>query len=122
MLHERLRPLAIKAMPLAKAPPRKQRFGGPLALSRAHSVRPELVAEIPYMSWADDVVSGSANTRRFRDNMIDAEGLPRLTADDLKDIGVSAVGDRRRLLDAIAALVGAKSAAVGESGHVAARP
>jgi class 3 adenylate cyclase len=33
--------------------------------------------------------------------------LPRLTADDLKDIGVSAVGDRRRLLDAIATLAGA---------------
>ena len=32
--------------------------------------------------------------------------LPQLTADDLKDIGVSAVGDRRRLLAAIAALSG----------------
>ncbi|HME83045.1 MAG TPA: AAA family ATPase [Roseiarcus sp.] len=42
----------------------------------------------------------------FRDNKIDADLLPRLTIDDLKDIGVSAVGDRRRLLDAIAALSG----------------
>ena len=41
---------------------------------------------------------------KFRDNKIDADVLPRLTADDLKDVGVSAVGDRRRLLDAIAAL------------------
>src|SRR5580700_11150852 len=41
---------------------------------------------------------------KFRDNRIDADLLPRLTADDLKDIGVSVVGDRRRLLDAIAAL------------------
>src|SRR5271165_5236822 len=40
----------------------------------------------------------------FRDNKIDADVLPQLTADDLKDIGVSAVGDRRRLLGAIAAL------------------
>src|SRR5271167_48759 len=40
----------------------------------------------------------------FRDNKIDADVLPQLTADDLKDIGVSAVGDRRRLLAAIAAL------------------
>ena len=40
----------------------------------------------------------------FRDNKIDAAVLPQLTADDLKDIGVVAVGDRRRLLDAIAAL------------------
>ena len=43
----------------------------------------------------------------FRENKIDADVLPRLTADDLKDIGVSAVGDRRRLLDAIATLAGA---------------
>ena len=46
----------------------------------------------------------------FRENKIDADVLPRLTADDLKDIGVSAVGDRRRLLDAIATLDGATPA------------
>ena len=46
---------------------------------------------------------------KFRDNKIDADLLPRLTVDDLKDIGVSVVGDRRRLLDAIAALAGAES-------------
>jgi bifunctional non-homologous end joining protein LigD len=40
--------------PLAKAPPRKQRFGGPLALSKVHWLRPELVAEITYLSWSDD--------------------------------------------------------------------
>ena len=40
----------------------------------------------------------------FRDNEIDWTVLPQLTADDLKDIGVTAVGHRRRLLDAIAAL------------------
>jgi class 3 adenylate cyclase/predicted ATPase len=44
---------------------------------------------------------------KFRDNKIDADLLPRLTVDDLKDIGVSVVGDRRRLLDAIAAIAGA---------------
>jgi class 3 adenylate cyclase/tetratricopeptide (TPR) repeat protein len=40
----------------------------------------------------------------FRDNAIDSKVLPRLTADDLKDLGVILVGHRRRLLDAIAAL------------------
>jgi class 3 adenylate cyclase len=40
----------------------------------------------------------------FRANAIDADVLPTLTADDLKDIGVAAIGDRRRLLNAIAAL------------------
>jgi len=45
---------------------------------------------------------------KFRDNKIDADLLPRLTVDDLKDIGVSVVGDRRRLLDAIAVIACAK--------------
>jgi class 3 adenylate cyclase/predicted ATPase len=40
----------------------------------------------------------------FRDNEVDADLLPNLTADDLKDLGVSLVGHRRRLLDAIAEL------------------
>ena len=40
----------------------------------------------------------------FRENRIDGTVLPRLTAEDLKDLGVGLVGDRRRLLDAIAAL------------------
>src|SRR5437868_10853065 len=40
----------------------------------------------------------------FRANEIDARVLPRLTAEDLKDLGVTLVGHRRRLLDAIAAL------------------
>jgi hypothetical protein len=44
---------------------------------------------------------------KFRDNKIDADVLPRLTVDDLKDIGVAVVGDRRRLLDAIAVIAGA---------------
>jgi class 3 adenylate cyclase len=44
----------------------------------------------------------------FRDNKISAALLTRLTNDDLKDIGVSALGDRLQLLDAIAALAGAK--------------
>jgi hypothetical protein len=40
----------------------------------------------------------------FRENEIDADVLPSLTVEDLKDLGVTLVGDRRRLLDAIAAL------------------
>ncbi len=46
----------------------------------------------------------------FRDNAIDAEVLPSLTAEDLKDIGVTLVGHRRRLLDAIAGLESEASA------------
>src|SRR5215469_4634177 len=40
----------------------------------------------------------------FADNAVGWDVLPKLTADDLKEIGIAAVGDRRRLLDAIAAL------------------
>ena len=40
----------------------------------------------------------------FCDNAIDDAVLPELTADDLKDLGVSLVGHRRKLLAAIAAL------------------
>lgn len=39
----------------------------------------------------------------FRDNAIDEAILPKLTAEDLRDLGVRAVGHRRVLLDAIAA-------------------
>src|SRR5467141_1859416 len=42
--------------------------------------------------------------RAFRDNDVDGEVLPELTADDLISIGVTSVGHRRKLLAAIAAL------------------
>ncbi len=40
----------------------------------------------------------------FRENDVDAELLPTLTADDLKELGIASLGHRRRLLEAIAAL------------------
>jgi class 3 adenylate cyclase/predicted ATPase len=40
----------------------------------------------------------------FRENAIDGEILPKLTADDLKDIGVTVVGHRRKIFEAIAIL------------------
>jgi class 3 adenylate cyclase/tetratricopeptide (TPR) repeat protein len=48
---------------------------------------------------------------KFRDNKIDADVLPHLTADDLTGLGVITIGDRRRLLAAIAALSGATPSA-----------
>jgi class 3 adenylate cyclase len=47
----------------------------------------------------------------FLDNEIDEGVLPSLTAEDLKDLGVTLVGHRRKLLDAIAALGTTSSAA-----------
>ena len=44
----------------------------------------------------------------FRENAINEKVLPRLTAEDLKDLGVTIVGHRRVLLDAIADLGSAK--------------
>ncbi|MGA8921964.1 MAG: AAA family ATPase, partial [Candidatus Dormiibacterota bacterium] len=40
----------------------------------------------------------------FRENEIDETVLPNLTAEDLKELGVAALGHRRKLLDAIATL------------------
>src|SRR5215472_9061532 len=40
----------------------------------------------------------------FRDNGIDAAILPKLTAEDLKEIGIVRVGDRRKVLEALAVL------------------
>ena len=57
--------------------------------------------------WLRGLGLGQYETN-FRDNKINADLLPRLTNDDLKDIGVSALGDRLQLLDAIAALAGPK--------------
>ena len=48
----------------------------------------------------------------FRDNDVDAEVLPKLTAEDLISIGVTSVGHRRKLLDAIASFGMAVPAAV----------
>jgi class 3 adenylate cyclase/predicted ATPase len=51
----------------------------------------------------------------FSDNEIDETVLPNLTAEDLKDLGVSLVGHRRKLLDAIAAFKASSSDAVTTS-------
>jgi class 3 adenylate cyclase/predicted ATPase len=40
----------------------------------------------------------------FRENDIDETVLPNLTAEDLKELGVTVIGHRRKLLDSIAAL------------------
>ena len=53
-LWRRLQPLATSEMPLDKAPPRSNRFGSPLVLSRVHWVRPELVVEVKYLTWTAD--------------------------------------------------------------------
>jgi hypothetical protein len=58
----------------------------------------------------------------FRENEIDDTVLPSLTAEDVKELGVAALGHRRKLLDAIADLragsqaAGAAVAAAADAG------
>jgi bifunctional non-homologous end joining protein LigD len=49
-----LAPLQVPNMPLAEPPPRDNRFGSPLKLSRVHWVRPEVVVEVTYLTWTED--------------------------------------------------------------------
>ena len=59
--------------------------------------------------WLEDL--GLAQyAEQFRSNEIDAELLPRLSSDDLKEIGVAALGHRKKLLEAIRALAAAADA------------
>jgi ATP-dependent DNA ligase len=53
-LWRKLQPLAADEMPLEVPPPRTSRFGSPLVLSRVHWVRPELVAEVKFLTWTGD--------------------------------------------------------------------
>ena len=60
----------------------------------------------------------------FRENAINEKVLPNLTAEDLKDMGVSIVGHRRMLLDAIALLRadGSTKAPPAEASSTAPKP
>jgi DNA ligase D-like protein (predicted ligase) len=53
-LLKKLRPLASDKMTVDVPPPKATRFGTPLVLSRVHWVRPELVAEVTYLTWTAD--------------------------------------------------------------------
>jgi ATP-dependent DNA ligase len=54
MLHQRPEPWGTAKMPLSSPPPPRSPFGGPLALSKVHWVRSQLVAEITYLGWTDE--------------------------------------------------------------------
>ena len=73
--------------------------GLPISLEHLHREDDEL----DITSWLRNL-GLERYEQAFRENEIDPEILPKLNADDLKDIGVTAVGHRRKLLDAITAL------------------
>ena len=54
----------------------------------------------------------------FQENAVDAETLRKLTAEDLKELGVSLVGHRRKLLEAIAALTDDHVSSIGSRSAV----
>jgi SAM domain (Sterile alpha motif) len=64
-------------------------------------------------SWLRDL--GLENyAQAFRANDIDAELLSRLTAEDVIALGVTSIGHRRKLLDAIALLKGGMAPGTAE--------
>jgi DNA ligase D-like protein (predicted ligase) len=72
-LWHRLHPLATATMPLDVPPPRGARFGSPLVLSRVHWVRPELIAEVKYLTWTDDNLLRQVVYEGLRDDKPAAE-------------------------------------------------
>jgi class 3 adenylate cyclase/predicted ATPase len=58
----------------------------------------------------------------FRDNEIDGEVLPKLTAEDLKELGVAVVGHRRKILAAIGEFEGDASVTAQNSLLTAPKP
>ena len=69
----RMQPLSIGTMPLDVPPPHTSRFGSPLALSRVHWVRPELVAEVKFLTWTDDNLLGQVVYEGLREDKPAAE-------------------------------------------------
>jgi bifunctional non-homologous end joining protein LigD len=72
-LHAKLAPLAIRTMSLPAPPPRSNRFGSPLNLSRVHWVRPELVCEVTFLSWTDDRLLRQVTYQGLREDKAAAE-------------------------------------------------
>jgi bifunctional non-homologous end joining protein LigD len=72
-LSARLRPLALKKMPLSAPPPRESRSGSPLELSRVHWVKPKLVVEVTFLTWTDDGLLRQVVYQGLREDKLAAE-------------------------------------------------
>jgi bifunctional non-homologous end joining protein LigD len=62
-------------MPLDVPPPRSTRFGSPLVLSRVHRVKPELVAEVKFLTWTEDNLLRRVVYEGLRDQFQHLEGF-----------------------------------------------
>jgi class 3 adenylate cyclase len=78
-------------------------------------------ATVDVAAWLKNLGLGQYETA-FRDNGIGEAVLPHLTVEDLKEIGVATVGDRRMLLAAIAALASPTSSDATSPQRSPARP
>jgi DNA ligase D-like protein (predicted ligase) len=95
-LWRRLQPLATDKMPLAvPPPPRDSRFGSPLVLSRVHWVRPELVAEVKYLTWTDDNLMRQVVYEGLREDKPASE-IRRPVPHPKPDVAPSKAGRSRR--------------------------
>jgi ATP-dependent DNA ligase len=86
-LWRRLQPLATDSMPLDVTPPRGSRFGSPLVLSRVHWVRPDLMAEVKFLTWTEDNLLRQVVYEGLREDKPATEvrrDVPRLKPDSTK--------------------------------------
>ena len=106
MFHKRVkdRPLAIRPQRALRSPENPNATLDTLA-SPADDLRhlPIVGALMDVVVWLRSLGLGKYEAA-FRENEIDETVLPSLTAENLKELGVAALGHRRKLLDAIAAL------------------
>ena len=72
-------------------------------------------------AWLRDLGLGQYEAA-FRDNSVDGDILPRLTGEDLKELGIASVGHRRQLLDAISELRSATLATAGPEAPISPSP
>ena len=78
----RLQPLATSEMPLDMPTPRTAGFGSPLTLSRVHWARPELVAEVKYLTWTEDNLLRQIVYEGLREARCDFRFAWRRSSDD----------------------------------------
>jgi len=69
-------PLEIRKMPLTAPPPRENSFGSPLELSRVHWVRPEVVAEVTYLTWTEGGLLRAVSYQGQREDKQAAQVVP----------------------------------------------
>jgi hypothetical protein len=87
-------------MPLDVPPPRTSRFGSPLVLSRVHWVRPELVAEVKFLTWTDDNLLRQVVYEGLREDKPAAE-VPPLPSSRLPMDKITRLDARFRYLRAV---------------------